>query len=80
MTGIIHLSGAHPGDHYVLRADRVAGVRRLDHEPVGGEGASYEVLVIGVADGLPVDEDSARRVEDHLVALADEGPPEKGPA
>ena len=76
VSGVFHLSGANAGEHYVLHADRVSGVRRLDHEPIGGVGASYELLVIGVADGLPVDEDSARRVEDHLVALADEGPPE----
>ena len=77
MTAVLHLSGQHPGEHYVVRADHVAGVRRLDHEPLGGEGASYEILLVGFSEPIPVDEDSAGRVEDHLVSLADEGPPEE---
>ncbi len=76
MTGILHLSGELTGEHYVVRADHVVGVRRLDHEPLGGEGASYQVLLAGAPEPFPVDEDSARRVEDHLVSLADEGSPE----
>lgn len=75
MTGILYLSGTNTGEYYVLRADRVAGIRRLDHEPIGGVGASYEVLVVGIAEPFRVDEDSARRVEDYLVSLANEDPP-----